>query len=163
MGPSESSGKMSCGRRKDQARFRGTRKALSPDSWKKGNIVPNCTESKQDDLGNSRPATLSSVARPPGTQCQTCEGQECCMLFSSTMGFFSTGDVGLASARPSKPLEMSSKVLPLVSGTLKNEELTELQQLALPHPTRPGATPHILIPPGVSVGMPGFSHFLALV
>lgn len=42
------------------------------------------------------------------------------MLFSSTMGFFSTGDVGLASARPSKPLEMSSKVLPLVSGTLKN-------------------------------------------
>lgn len=42
------------------------------------------------------------------------------MLFSSTMGFFSTGDVGLASARSSKPLEISSKVLPLVSGTLKN-------------------------------------------
>lgn len=36
------------------------------------------------------------------------------------MGFFSTGEVGLASARPSKPLAMSSKVLPLVSGTLKN-------------------------------------------
>lgn len=43
------------------------------------------------------------------------------MLFISTMGFFSTGDevVGLVSACPSKPLEMSSNVLPLVSGTLK--------------------------------------------
>jgi len=40
------------------------------------------------------------------------------MLFSSIMGFFT--DVRIASARPSKHLEMSSKVLPLVSGTLKN-------------------------------------------
>lgn len=43
------------------------------------------------------------------------------------------------------------------------EELVEKQQLVLLHPTRPGATPHILIPPGASVGMPGFSCFLALV
>lgn len=41
------------------------------------------------------------------------------MLFSSTMGFF-WGDVEVFAPRPSKPLEMSSKVLPLVSGTLKN-------------------------------------------
>lgn len=52
------------------------------------------------------------------------------MLFSSTMGFLSPGNSEPPSARPSKPLEMSSKVLPLVSGTLKNVKMKKITRKA---------------------------------
>lgn len=44
------------------------------------------------------------------------------LLFSSIFW----GDEGVFAPRPSKPLEMSSKVLPLVSGTLKNVKIKNM-------------------------------------
>lgn len=52
------------------------------------------------------------------------------MLFISTMGFFSIGgeDGELVSTCSSKPLEISSKVLPLVSGTLKYVNMKKMSR-----------------------------------